>query len=110
MNLAFVAGSNEQIAIAGERHGPNVFLVWIVEQFRLAVGAYLINLAVGIGGGVDLVFAVEHNGVDLQAIQLGEGPAFSCAIDDEDLGRTTTGATARGVKVALRIDGESPQI
>ena len=82
----------------------------IVEQLRLAVGADLINLAVGIGGGVDLVLESEHEGVDLQAIQFGEGAALSAAIDHEHLGRSAAGAAARGVEVALGVRGKGPQI
>ncbi len=86
MNFALIAGGDKQIAFARERHGPDVFLVRIVEQLGLAVGADLVNLAVWIGGGVQVLFAVEREGVDFQAIQFGEGAAFAAAINGENLG------------------------
>ncbi len=110
MNLARVAGGNEQIALAGERHGPDVFLMRIVEQVRFAVGADFVNLAVGIGGGVERAVSVEDQGVDLEPVELGEGPAFTVAVDGEDFGRSAAGTAAGGVQRAFGIDREGPEI
>src|SRR5580698_11001789 len=82
----------------------------IVEQFGLAVGADLVNLAVGIGGRVHLVLRVEHNRVDFETIQLRKGTALSSAVDDEDPGCSAAGAAARGVKVALGVGRQRPEI
>ncbi len=110
MNLALIAGGDKQIAFARERHGPDIFLVRIVEQLWLAVGRDLVNLAVGIGGGVERATRVEHQRVDLEAIQLGESAALAVAIDREDLGRSASRAAAGGVERPLGVGRQGPEI
>ena len=76
-------GGHEQVALAREGHGPDVFLVRIEEDARFAVGRDFVNLPVRVGGGVDLIFGVQHDGVDFQALQLGESAALAGVLPDE---------------------------
>src|SRR5271168_754391 len=110
MDLALIAGRDKQVAFARERHGPDVFLVRIVEQLGFAVGADFVNLAVRIGGGENLIFRIEHDGVDFEPVQLSEGPALSGAVDYEDLGRSAPGSAAGGVEVAFGVGSQGPEI
>ena len=48
--------------------------------------------------------------MDLQAIQFGERPALSRAVDHEDFGRSAARAAARGVQIAFGIGGQGPEI
>ena len=106
MNLALIAGGDEQVAFAVEGHGPDVLWLGIVEDLRLAVAGDAVDLAVGRSGGIDPIFGIDRDGVDLQAVEFGQHFAFAVGRNAEELG---AGAAA-GVQVAFGIVRQRPQI
>ncbi len=110
MNLALISGGDKKIALAVEGHRPNVFLMRIEENLVLAVRPDLVHFPVWIRGGVDLVARIHRQGVNFQAVELGEGAALSGSVDREQLRRSAAGAAARGVQIALGIGRDGPQV
>ena len=110
MNLALIAGGDEQVAFAIERHGPDVFLVRIVEQLRLAVGADFVNLAVGIGGGVDLVLESSTMAWISRPSSSAKGRLLPARSITKTLAVPLPGAAAGGVKIAFGVGRQGPEI
>src|ERR1700693_453513 len=100
MNLSLIAGGDEKIAFSVECQRPDIFLMGIVENLGLAVGPDLVDLAVRIGGGIDLIAEIDGDGMDFQSFELGEGAALPARIDREQLRRSAAGTAARRISVA----------
>ncbi len=88
MNLALVARGDKEIALAVERHAPDIFLARIVEQPRLAVRRNFVNLSVGVGGGVNVIVRIHDDRVDLETFQFGKGTALARGIQYKELCRS----------------------
>src|SRR5262249_1572958 len=108
--FAVLAGGDKKIAFARKRHGPDIFLVRIEEDLRLAVRRNLVNLSVGIGSGVNLIFRMQYDGVDLEPLELSEGTALAARIDAEELGVAAACAASGRVQIASRIRSNGPKI
>ncbi len=82
------------------------FAVGVVEHLRLAVAGNAIDLAVRRGGRRRRGPGVNGDGVDLQAVEFGNGAALAARRDAEELGARP----AAGVEVALGILRQRPQV
>jgi hypothetical protein len=77
VDLTGFACGYEQLALGIEGHAPDVFRFGVVEELWLPGGCDAINFGVGRGGGVNLVFAIHRDGMNLHGRQLRQSPRFS---------------------------------
>ena len=105
VNLALVAGGDEEIALMVEHHGPDVFRLGLVEDGRLAIAVDAIDAPVGRSRGVYAVARIHGQRVNLQRVQVRYELAFAVGPDAVELR-----ARAAGPQVALRIARQRPQV
>ena len=110
MDFSGVAGADVKVAVGSEGHGPDVFLLGVVEDFGLGVGVAgtieAVDLAVRRSGDVHPILLVDNDGVDFQGVELGDLAAAAIGIDAEE----ARVGTATGIDDSVRIAGEGPQI
>src|SRR5712675_3686230 len=107
-NLPLIAGRDEESTVRAKSEIPNVFRFWIKEDGFFAGWRNAIDLAVRRRGHIKHAFGVEGNCLrdEIGRLENGGGLACRAAFKAEDLCRGPAG----GVKRALRIDAQRPEI
>src|SRR6267154_6642648 len=107
-NLALIAGCDKESTVRAKSEIPDVFRFRIKEDGFFPGWRNAIDLAVRRGGHIKHAFGVEGNGLrdKIGRLKNGGGLARGAAFKAEDLCRGPTG----GVKRALRIDAQRPEI
>src|SRR6266436_6016421 len=107
-NLPFVAGCDEESAVRAKSEIPDVFRFRVKEDGFFAGCGDAIDLAVRRCGYIKRAFGVEGNCLrdEISRLENDGGLACRAAFKAEDLRRGPAG----GVKRALRIDAQRPEI
>ena len=106
MDLALVACSDVQVTSRIAKHRPDIFLFRVVKLSGLAVGADPVDLPVGRGRDVDLIFRIDGDGVDFERIELGDHFPFALRRYAKQL----RARSAAGVQIAVESLRQRPQI
>ena len=87
-------------------HGPDVFLVRVIEFFRLHPGRHAIDFSIRRSRGINAIMGVDGYGVDFESIEFGDFLCLACRWNAIEPRAGSAGC----VEIAARIARQCPKI